>query len=292
MLATELALRKAEVEAHLESIIPKDSPYHQTLFDAARYSLLAPAKRLRPLFAIAVAESFGVPLEETLNAASALELIHTYSLIHDDLPCMDDDDFRRGRPTLHKIYRESHALLAGDYLLTKAFELIANDPNIDSDKKVKLISVLSEYAGGNGMIGGQVMDLDAENMGVPLDTLEVIHQKKTASLIAASITFGAILGNASAEDQKLLTAFGFEIGLAFQIIDDVLDKTGTLEEMGKSPKSDEENQKSTFVTLLGVDAARAKGEECLERAKSYLKQTSCDKSLLTYIADFVVNRRT
>lgn len=283
--------RKSLLDQHLDHLIPKTSLYHQTLFEAARYSLLASAKRLRPLIAIAVAESYGIPPKSCLNAASALELIHTYSLIHDDLPCMDNDDFRRGRPTLHRVFNESHALLTGDYLLTKAFEVIAQDPYLTSDKKINLIQILSEHSGGHGMIGGQVMDLDAEDQQIPLTLLEVIHQKKTAGLIIASIEFGACIADAPFEDRQLLMGFGNEIGLAFQIIDDILDETGTLEEMGKKPHSDEQNKKSTFATLLGIEAAREKSLEHLELAKSYLDGLSSDHEILTHFADFFVNRR-
>lgn len=297
MIATSLDFkqyyetRKHLIDAHLASIIPENSKYHSKLFEAARYSLLASAKRLRPLFALAVAESYGASTKFSVNAASALELIHTYSLIHDDLPCMDDDDFRRGLPTLHRVFNEAEALLTGDYLLTKAFEVISKDLDLTSDKKVALIQILAENAGGNGMIGGQVMDLDAEATPVSLATLEVIHQKKTASLIVASIEFGACIADAPARDLDLLRSFGHEIGLAFQIIDDVLDETGTFEEMGKSPHSDAENHKSTFVTLLGAAAAKDKGYEHFLKAKSNLDKLSCDSRLLVHLADFVINRR-
>lgn len=285
------AARKDAVDFQLQTLVPKKAPYHASLFEAARYSLLSSAKRLRPLLTLAVAETYGVSSKEAVNAACALELIHTYSLIHDDLPCMDDDDFRRGRPTLHKVFGESTALLAGDYLLTRAFEVIAKDPHLTSDKKVELIQILSERSGGDGMIGGQVMDLEAEKVSPPLSLLEVIHAKKTGCMILAAVEFGACMAGAPAEERAHLEAYAKEVGIAFQIIDDVLDETGSFEEMGKKPHSDVNNHKTTFATLLGIHEAKERGAQHLERAKSHLDKIPHDTALLKQFADFAVNRR-
>lgn len=283
--------RKEAVNSRLDQLIPKNSAYHGSLFEAARYSLLSSAKRLRPLLALAVAECYGVESAKALDPACALEMIHTYSLIHDDLPCMDDDDFRRGRPTLHKAFSESTALLAGDYLLTTAFEVIAKDPYLTSDKKSHLIALLAERAGGNGMIGGQVMDLEAEESKPSLALLEIIHAKKTGCMILAALEFGACIANAPQKEAESLAAFGREVGIAFQIIDDVLDETGSFEEMGKKPHSDVGNHKSTFATLLGIQEAKKRGVLHLERAKSHLKEIGRDCSRLMQFADFAVERR-
>ncbi|CRX38084.1 polyprenyl synthetase family protein [Estrella lausannensis] len=285
------AARKDAVDFRLRTLVPENSPYHASLFEAARYSLLSSAKRLRPLLALAVAETYGVSHLQAVNAACALELIHTYSLIHDDLPCMDDDDFRRGRPTLHKVFGESTALLAGDYLLTRAFEIIAKDPHLTSDKKVELIQILSERAGGDGMIGGQVMDLEAETAPPALSLLEIIHAKKTGCMILAAVEFGACLAGSPPDERTHLEAYAKEVGIAFQIIDDVLDETGSFEEMGKKPHSDLNNHKTTFATLLGIEEAKVRGALHLERAKAHLDNLPRDTTLLKQFADFAVNRR-
>ncbi len=233
---------------------------HALLFEAARYSLLSPsAKRLRPLLLLATVDALGGSWEEALIPACSLELIHTYSLIHDDLPCMDDDDMRRGRPTLHKIYPEGQAILAGDFLLTYAFEVLAAAPFLSATQKVALISSLAKGAGGEGMIGGQVIDLLLAQTNLPpsWEVLHAMHAKKTAALIASAIDCGAIIGNASALHRETLQKLGKSLGLAFQIVDDILDVTGSEEEIGKPVGSDARNAKATAVSLLGLDGAQA-----------------------------------
>lgn len=207
-----------DIESKLSELIQErlDLPQH-LLFKAARYSLLSSGKRLRPILTLATAQTFNTPLEYALIPACAIEMVHTYSLIHDDLPCMDDDDLRRGIPTLHKVYDEAHAVLTGDYLLTYAFELLSTAPHLTSDQKLALVKTLSQHAGGSGMIGGQVMDMQGSN------DWEQMHLLKTASLMISALEFGAIIGNCSPSDTTHLKTFGKQIGLAFQIIDDILD---------------------------------------------------------------------
>ncbi len=267
----------------------KETP-QKLLFEAARYSLLSGGKRLRPILAFAVAEMYGTPIEKILTPACALEIVHTYSLIHDDLPCMDDDDLRRGMPTLHKVYGEGHAVLTGDFLLTFAFELLAKSPHLTSDEKIELITSLSEAAGAEGMIGGQVVDLLSEGKPINWDTLECMHVGKTSALIISALEFGAIIGNAPLRDRELLRTFGKSIGLAFQIIDDVLDVTSTTEDLGKPAGSDKEKAKPTAVTLLGLEKARTYAEALFEEARKALNELSLPSPLLQQLAKKLVFR--
>ncbi len=195
----------------------------QPLFDAARYSLLSPGKRLRPLLVLATAQIYEAPLEAALEPACALEIIHTYSLIHDDLPCMDDDDMRRGKPSLHKVYDEGHALLTGDFLLTYAFEILSRAPLLSAEIKLALIRTLAEAAGARGMIGGQVLDLASQTLLLDIGAITMIHQKKTAALFACALLFGGLIGKAAADDLDLLRKIGENLGSAFQIFDDLAD---------------------------------------------------------------------
>ncbi|MEC7840049.1 MAG: farnesyl diphosphate synthase [Chlamydiota bacterium] len=278
------------IDTYLESLFTQGEVPQQNLYHAAKYSLLAGGKRLRPALAIATAEAFGCDESKVLRTACAIEMIHTYSLIHDDLPCMDDDDFRRGKPTLHKVFPESHAVLAGDFLLTHAFHLVASDPHLSDSQKVSLISLLSSSAGDVGMIGGQIMDIEAEGKAVDLKTLETIHSNKTGAMITASIETGAIIAGIEDKYIKQLREFGQNIGLAFQVIDDILDVTSSQEELGKTSASDIINNKSTYVSLMGVDEARQKAQDLLISAKGILEELPLQTAYLNDIADYVVSR--
>ena len=216
-------LREA-IEHKLSELVLK-SPHAliEPLFEAARYSLLSSGKRFRPLLTLVAAQTYGAPLETALIPACALELIHTYSLIHDDLPCMDDDDLRRGKPTLHKVYNEGHALLTGDFLLTYAFEVISKAPALSAEVKLTLIRVLAESAGANGMVGGQLIDIAIQDTCADLETLLLMHSKKTAALFSAALTFGGLIGAAPTDDLFLLKQIGDNLGSAFQIFDDLVD---------------------------------------------------------------------
>lgn len=279
------------VQDRLTSLVKEKGLPQDSLYRAAKYSLMAGGKRLRPILAIATAESFGCESQKTLNAACALELIHTYSLIHDDLPCMDDDDLRRGKPTLHKVYPEAHAILAGDYLLTFAFEVIATDPGLTDSQKVKLITTLSQNAGGQGMIGGQVMDIEAEDREVKVEELQCIHRNKTGAMITASVIFGGIIAGVNEQQLETLKLYGEDIGLAFQIIDDVLDVTQPEEVLGKTAGSDIANNKSTYVSLMGLEQAHATAHSLLSSAQERLGILPLKSSILQDLSAYIVNRQ-
>lgn len=279
------------IEAKLSSLVPEMAISHNILYEAARYSLLNGGKRIRPLLALATAESLGAEWQKALTPACALELVHTYSMIHDDLPCMDNDDYRRGKLSLHKQYDEGIATLAGDFLLTHAFQVLACDETLLPLQKVKLIKVLAEKSGGNGMIAGQILDLAAEKNGTDLAGLKNIHLKKTGQLIAASLECGAIAAEAQESVQAQLKEFGEEIGLAFQIIDDVIDVTNSESKHGKKQSSDQINGKATYVTLIGIEASKKLAQEHLESSIALLKSLNLEKSLLSQFAELLVNRK-
>ncbi len=270
-----------QIEDTLEKLLasPQETPY-ATLFSSARYSLLSSGKRLRPLLTLATALAYETPIEHALIPACALEMVHTYSLIHDDLPCMDDDDLRRGKPTLHKVYPEWHALLTGDYLLTYAFEVLATAPHLNADQKIDLVRSLSSRAGAHGMIGGQMIDLLSENQSIDWSTLEIMHRCKTANLIIAALEFGAIIAKAPKPDLYHLQEAGLAIGIAFQLIDDVLDVTGTQEVLGKPIGSDQTNHKATAVSLLGIPKAQSQAHHLTQKAEQHLQSLSRPAPLL------------
>lgn len=292
MIDINLFIKKTtqQIEDTLNALIPEQDVPHRQLFEAARYSLIGGGKRLRPLLTLATTETFGIDNRIALNAACAIEMIHTYSLIHDDLPCMDDDDFRRGKPSLHKAYSEGHAVLAGDYLLTFAFEVIAQDPHLEADQKVALVGLLAKNSGAHGMIGGQVMDIEAEGKQIDVRILQQIHRHKTGAMITASLKFGGIIAGANQGQLEALQLFGEDLGLAFQIIDDVLDVTASEKKHGKAIASDEINNKMTYVTLLGLEPARRAAFELLHSGKEHLRKLNCNSLLLENLADRLVKR--
>jgi geranylgeranyl diphosphate synthase type II len=259
------------IEKRLDQLIAETPslPYAH-LFSAARYSLLSSAKRIRPLLLFATLETYQIPIEQGIDPACAIEMVHTYSLIHDDLPCMDNDDYRRGKPTLHKVFPESHALLTGDFLLTHAFEILCRTSHLTDGQKVSLVQTLSKHAGSHGMIGGQVIDLVAENKTIDWPTLELMHFCKTACLIIAALDCGAIIANAPLKDRSILQSVGKKMGIAFQIIDDLLDVTGSFSEMGKLAGSDEHKKKATSISVLGLQGSKEKAEELYAQAEKEL----------------------
>lgn len=291
MIQSYIAERTPYIESKLSSLVPESAISHRILYEAARYSLLGGGKRIRPLLALATAESLGADWKKALTAACALELIHTYSMIHDDLPCMDDDDYRRGKPSLHKQYDEGIATLAGDFLLTHAFQVLANDKDLQPEQKVQLIQILAEKAGGNGMIAGQILDLAAEKTRPNFAELQNIHLKKTGQLIAASLETGAIAASAKPEVRQQLCQFGEEIGLAFQIVDDVIDVTNSEKKHGKKQSSDQINGKATYVTLLGIDKAQKLADDHLAASIAILKHLNLENSLLKEFAELLVKRK-
>jgi len=285
-----LKVKADYIEQKLNALIPEKNIPFNSLYQAARYSLLGNGKRLRPILTIATTESFGKPCEIALATACALEMIHTYSLIHDDLPCMDNDDFRRGKPSLHKTFGDGHAVLTGDYLLTYAFEIVACDMQLTANHKVSLVSLIAKLAGCQGMIAGQVMDIQAEGKEIDLDALKEIHRYKTGALINASILAGGIIADASVDELQRLNDFGHDIGLAYQIIDDVIDVTAPESKHGKKLASDAINQKTTYVTLLGIDEARKSANALYERSLCHLAKLDQDTSTLKDLAKLLVHR--
>ena len=264
------------IEARLKELIPKNSSYQKVLFEAASYSLLSSGKRLRPLLVLATLEAFNKDINLALDPAISLELIHTYSLIHDDLPCMDDDDFRRGKPSLHKAYPEWLAVLTGDYLLTYAFEIITNSENLDDTKKVKLIRVLTKYSGGDGLIAGQVVDLSYEGKEIEFEKLKFMHLNKTAKLFMAAIEFGCIISDASDDITKKFVEFAENMGLAFQFFDDIAD-------YDDEKSSDITKNKATAPAVLGIEKAKVFAIDLQKRALDILNALPYDTAILEEI---------
>jgi len=286
-----IRVQAEKVEAHLGGLIPNGEVPQRRLYEAARYSLMSGGKRLRPVLTLATAQALGASEEASLTPACALEFVHTYSLIHDDLPCMDDDDYRRGKPTVHKVYPESHAVLAGDYLLTYAFEILSNAPLLTSEQKLQLVLTLAKNIGGEGLIGGQILDLEAEEHVAEIEALQDIHHKKTALLISTAVEFGGIVAGAPKSQITILRNFGIHIGLAFQIIDDVLDVTASEAKHGRAGGSDAANAKATYVTLLGIEEARRLAISLTAEAIELLQTLPYDTSPLEGIASFALERQ-
>ncbi len=261
----------------------------ETLKKAMHYSIHAGGKRIRPILMLATVEAFGEDIDKAVPVACAVEMIHTYSLIHDDLPAMDDDDLRRGKPTNHIVFGEATAILAGDALLTQSFEVIA-DANLSSEQKVEIIKLLSHSAGPAGMVGGQMADLNGEKQELTLDQLEYIHHHKTGKLLVFSVLAGSIIANATLDQRKHLQGFGEHMGLAFQISDDILDVEGEEDKLGKLPGSDENNEKSTYPKLLTLKGAREKLSYHFEEALINLSAAGIDHERLQSIAKFIVER--
>ena len=262
------------------------------LREAMAYSLEAGGKRLRPLLLFATLQAFGKEKNLGVGAACALEMIHTYSLVHDDLPCMDDDDLRRGKPTNHKVFGEAMAVLAGDGLLTYAFQVIMayEQKETSAEKKVRLVLELAKAAGPEGMVGGQVADMEAEGKQLTIDELEYIHKHKTGKLLEFAVLAGSILSNATEEQEEKLLEFAKYIGLAFQIRDDILDVEGTEEEIGKPIGSDVSNEKSTYTTLFTVDRAKDILEETIAKAKDAISSLQLQDEYLLSICDLIAKR--
>jgi geranylgeranyl diphosphate synthase type II len=288
-----LARKKDIIDKTLEKLVPPAKAFPPAIHEAMRYSLFAGGKRVRPVLAIAAAEALGATTANLLPLAGALELIHTYSLIHDDLPAMDDDDLRRGRPTCHKVYGEAIAILAGDGLLTMAFEVLS-DPRrmkaIPARTIVSMIRELSVASGVFGMVGGQVVDIQSENREIDFPTLEYIHTHKTGALIRASVRIGALYARAGKRQFEALTRFGELAGLAFQIADDILDVTGKQEELGKDIGSDLEKGKKTFPSFLGLQESGRRAEEVVDEALDALKGFGRKADPLRELAKYIIKR--
>jgi geranylgeranyl diphosphate synthase type II len=284
--------RQKKVDAALNRFLPPATTRPKTIHQAMRYSIFAGGKRLRPVICLATAEVLRGKIEPALPLACAVECIHTYSLIHDDLPCMDDDDFRRGKPTSHKVYGEGIAVLAGDALLTIAFEIAARCQSWPRYPHAVVIGEIAMAAGSRALVAGQVADLEGEGKKITPEELRYIHENKTAALIASSIRLGAMSANATPKQLERLTDFGQSLGLAFQVIDDILDVTQTTEKLGKSAGKDIAAQKATYPALLGLDKAKKEADRLTARARAALKPFGRDAAPLEAIADFLLKRES
>ena len=289
MIANTLKKYSALIERRIDEIFPERDTEYKKVIDAARYSLLLGGKRIRPVIMLEFCKALGGKQEEAIDFSIALEMIHTYSLIHDDLPCMDNDDLRRGKPSCHIKFGEDIALLAGDTLLTTAFS-VASNANVSDDKKVKAISVLAKRAGANGMIGGQVMDLDFEVNKPDINSLRVMYLRKTGALLSAAAEIGAIIAGADENTIQTAANYALNVGLAFQIIDDILDITGDEKTLGKPIGSDLENDKTTFVSLVGMEKAKAKAEMLTKEAIGLLDLIGGDTEFLKELTLFLLDR--
>jgi geranylgeranyl diphosphate synthase type II len=287
-------IKRQQIDKWLDRLVPSETAPPPEIHRAMRYSLFAGGKRLRPILTLAVGEAFAVPDEWVFPPACAIEMIHTYSLIHDDLPAIDNDDFRRGKLTSHKVFGEALAILAGDALFTLAFQTLADFP-IDQrfiDRKIQLISEVAAAVGTiNGMVGGQVIDILSEGRSVDAATLDYIHRSKTGALIRTCIRAGGLLGGATEEEMLTLTAYGERMGLAFQIVDDLLDVTATSEQLGKTAGKDLSARKATYPGLYGIPASWAKAEELVQEAVAAIQQLERPSERLVEIAWFILQRQ-
>ena len=290
MLKAEWEKRRALVEDGLVRELRTDEAFDARLAESMEYSLTAGGKRLRPILLMASADAAGGRGEDYLTSACAIEMIHTYSLIHDDLPAMDDDDYRRGKLTNHKVYGAGLATLAGDALLTMAFELLARQQGVSAETLLRVVREVSEAAGANGMVGGQALDLASEGKRIEMDTLRRMHMAKTGALFRAAVRSGAILAGADEAALASLTDYAEAFGLAFQITDDILDVTGDEAAIGKPVGSDERNHKSTYVTLTSLEEARRLAREAADRAHKALAPLGGKTEFLDELAEYLVTR--
>lgn len=290
VLKEYLVSRQKLINRSLHRFLPKAAAKPATLHKAMRYSLFAGGKRLRPILCLAAAEACGGAVSKAMPAACAVECIHTYSLIHDDLPCMDDDDFRRGQPTSHKVFGEGVAVLAGDALLTVAFEILARTGGAARYRMPALVKELAGAAGSRWLIGGQVADLEGEGKKISGAGLKFIHQTKTAALLTAAIRLGAMSANANEQKLRSLTVFGQSLGLAFQVIDDILDVTQTSEKLGKSAGKDVAAQKATYPAIFGLEKSRREAQRFTSNARAALKPFGARAATLNALADYLLER--
>lgn len=287
-LALYAARWRPAVDAALDRAIGHGDP--PQLWEAMRYAALGPGKRVRPILVLAACEAAGGKPEDALPAAAAIEMVHAFSLVHDDLPCMDDDDYRRGKPTNHKVYGEAIALLAGDGLTALAFETVAATEGVPADRVLEVTRLIARATGTHGMIGGQVLDTLAEGKDVELSDVEQIHRRKTGALLETSVVVGGILGGASKDEVDALRAYGRNIGLAFQVADDILDLTGDSEKLGKSTGSDLRQKKATYPSVIGIDRSGELGNKAVEDALSAISAFDERAEPLRGIARFIMER--
>lgn len=280
------------IERMLIEYMPKEEGYQSTIMEAMNYSLKAGGKRLRPILTLEACKIVGGDEKDAIPFAMAVEMIHTYSLIHDDLPALDNDDLRRGKLTNHKVFGESMAILAGDALLNYAFEImLSNSINKENPQKyLRAINEVAKSTGIYGMIGGQVVDIQSENKVISKDKLDFIHLNKTAAIIIGCMRAGAIIGNACEEDLEKITKYSKNIGLSFQIVDDILDIVGDENKLGKKVGSDIENHKSTYPSLLGLEKSKEIANELIKESKHNIKDFKSDSSFLEGLANYIIDR--
>ncbi|WP_411197608.1 polyprenyl synthetase family protein [Sphingomonas sp. C3-2] len=293
MSILDVALERVaeDIDRQFDLLLRAPDDARAPLYLAMRHAAIGGGKRLRPLLTLATAELFNVDRQRALRAATAIECVHVYSLVHDDLPAMDDDDMRRGKPTVHKAFDEAAAILAGDALQALAFEILADDATSpDPFVRAELVLTVARAAGAAGMVGGQTMDLSAERNGFDLGTITRLQQLKTGALIAASVEIGAILGHIPPEGRMGLRGYARDIGLAFQICDDLLDVEGDEAVAGKALNKDAAAGKATFLTLMGAERARAQAELLVDQAIEHLKTFGEEADLLRAVARFVIER--
>ena len=289
-LKSYLVTRHKEVDRALDRFLPGESTPPATIHKAMRYSLFAGGKRLRPILCLAAAEACGGKISSALPLACAVECIHTYSLVHDDLPSMDNDDLRRGRPTCHKVFGDGIAILAGDALLTIAFEIAAQAKGTERYDLREILREIATAAGSQKLIAGQVADLEAEGHRIKRAQLRYIHENKTAALLTASVRLGAMAANASPKQLAAIAAFGRALGLAFQVIDDILDVTQTSEKLGKSAGKDVAAKKATYPAVIGLEKSRAEARRLTSEAHRALKSLGERAAVLRALADYLLQR--
>lgn len=290
MFKEYLAASKQNIEQWLDEVLTSPNQEFKPLYESMNYSLMQGGKRIRPILSKAVLEMLHKDPADYKEFLCAMECIHTYSLVHDDLPAMDNDDYRRGNLTNHKVYGEGLAILAGDGLLTYAFQLMTANNKASAQDKLDAIQCVAIAAGPEGMVGGQAFDMLSEDKHIPLEELKVLHRGKTGALFNASVELGLILGNADTVTRTALMEYANCLGLLFQITDDILDVTGTIEELGKTPGSDIRQHKSTYVSLLGLEGAREQASSVGKQAHHALNSVSYDTSILAALIDYLLKR--
>ena len=289
-LKSYLVDRQKRIDRALDGFLPKEKTRPATIHKAMRYSLFAGGKRLRPILTLAAAEACGGKIEQAMPLACAIECIHTYSLVHDDLPSMDNDDFRRGRPTCHKVFGDGIALLTGDALLTIAFEIVSHARPARGYDMSTLVREVAVAAGSRKLIAGQVADLEAEGRTTSREDLRFIHENKTSAILTASVCLGAMIANATAKELSAMTKFGRNLGLAFQVIDDILDVTQTTEKLGKSAGKDIAAKKATYPSVIGLEESRAEARRLTRYAHGALDIFGTKAARLRELADYLLER--
>lgn len=285
-----LKAQQKSIDAELKRLLPRENVRPATIHKAMRYSIFAGGKRIRPILCLAAAEACGGNPENALAPACAVEIMHTYSLVHDDLPCMDDDDLRRGRPTSHKVFGEGVAVLCGDALLTEAFAIIAETPASKRYSAKNYVRELASTGGSKKLIGGQILDLEGEGKSLTKKQLIQIHEAKTAALLTSSIRLGAMTANVTPAKLEALTEFGYNLGLAFQVIDDILDVTQTTEQLGKTAGKDQAVDKSTYPAILGLEKSRKEAARLTKKSLNALKPFHKKSAKLEQIAHYMLDR--